>query len=289
MNAPILIQSAPIDEIGELAPEQYVGLIDEAAIECLVARIAVEGLHTPIWVRRNGNAAKTPWSVIAGRHRLLAVKRLGWTVIQIDTRADAASGVDVLHRLQVAENLDRRVLRPIERALNVMVRWRGEIGIGALDTVSKADADSRTATVCGTDERTIRRYRRLHETIIAPFPDLFPHLNAHAMGESLSAMTSIAQIKEVDSRRALIKAIIADPELRSVDEAKVRHKLSTSKGHREKTDYSRQVASILQRYKAVDIDHKRAAIADIASHSCVTALEYMIEQATAALNARNAR
>lgn len=112
----------PIVDIGELPADQYVGLIGEGAIACLEARLAVEGLRSPIWVRRNGNAAKTPWSVIAGRHRLSAAIHLCWSEIAIEQRADARSSVDDLRRLQVAENLDRRVLRAVERALNLMCR-----------------------------------------------------------------------------------------------------------------------------------------------------------------------
>lgn len=113
----------PVAQIGELAPDDYVGLIDDTAVECLKARFAAEGQHTPIWVRQNGNAAKMRFSVVCGRHRLRAAKALGWNEIQIEVRADMHSTRADLVALQVIENLDRRVLRPIERAKFIMVRW----------------------------------------------------------------------------------------------------------------------------------------------------------------------
>lgn len=313
MSGDRTILRAPINEIGELPADQYVGLIDEAAIACLEARLAAEGLKAPIWVRRNGNAAKTRWSVIAGRHRLRAAMRLGWGEIAIEERADARSSVEELRALQVTENLDRRVLRPIERALNLNVRrqeakksvipsapesqqaaaaierWSASATVADARPGSETLIDEATAAACGVSLRTIKSYRTLHAAIIEPFPDLFAALNAHRLGESLTAMTRITQEKKVDQRRAIIEAIIADPDMPSVDEARVRLELSTPKGHREKTDYNRQVASILQKYRAVDLDRKRAVIADLASHSCDTALEYMIETATAVLAERNRR
>lgn len=54
----------PIEQIGELAPDDYVGLIDDQAVEHLKLRLAAEGQHMPIWVRQNGNAAKMPYSVV---------------------------------------------------------------------------------------------------------------------------------------------------------------------------------------------------------------------------------
>lgn len=51
-------QLIPISDIGELKAEEYVGLIDRAAIECLKVRLEADGLLTPIWVRKNGNAKK---------------------------------------------------------------------------------------------------------------------------------------------------------------------------------------------------------------------------------------
>lgn len=226
-------------------------MIDDAAIECLSVRLAVEPLLTPIWVRRNGNAAATRWSVIAGRHRLRAAKRLGWTEISAVQHADASSGPDELRALQVAENLDRRVLRPIERACNIMERWRAaakellpsevhnqqsraiRMRWHGLATVADTDvADAATASACSMSARSVRRYRQLHEALVVPFPDLFAPLNGHALGESLSAMTRIAQLKQPEARQKAIEMVLSRSDWQSMDEVMVAAGLAMSTGNR---------------------------------------------------------
>lgn len=234
----------PIDAIGELDPEDYVGLIDEDAVACLSARLAAEGLHTPIWVRRNGNAAPKRWSVVCGRHRLLAATKLGWTEINAEERADPSSTREELRRLQVVENLDRRDLRPIERARFVMERWREAAArivpsvaanqqsqairmrwtaweaISHTPESNRRAVDEATAADCGgKTDRWVRIYRRLYETIIVPFPDLVEALNAHQLGASLSAMNRIATIRNEASRLKGIKSVLSRPEWQSIDEA----------------------------------------------------------------------
>lgn len=114
----------PIDQIGELKPGEILGLIDAEAIDALVARLPIDGLQTPIWVRRNGNARKgEPFSVVAGRHRLRAARALGWSEIEAEVRAGPSSKPSDLKTLQLIENIDRRVPRPIELACFIMARW----------------------------------------------------------------------------------------------------------------------------------------------------------------------
>lgn len=211
--------SLPIDEIGELDPADYVGLIDDAAIKCLEARLQIEGLETPIWVRRNGNAGEKRYSVIAGRHRLCAARALGWTAIAAEQKAGPDSDGEELRRLQLVENLDRRTPRPIELALNIMERWRqaaatlpaNEPGnqqsrairarwdvfaaVANTPMAARASIDQVTAAACGVSVRKVQVYRRLFETLVAPFPDHFARINAHPLGESLSAMTQLAALR----------------------------------------------------------------------------------------------
>lgn len=181
----------PIADIGELPADHYVGLIDDGAVACLTARFAAEGLLTPIWVRRNGNAAKNPWSVIAGRHRLRAAVQLGWAEIAAEERAGPDSTPDQLRCLQIAENLDRPVLRPIERACYLMERWR-EAATRIVPSVAhnqQSDAirqrwsasatiantaagdvqavDEAAAAACGElKARTVRLYRKLYVAVV---------------------------------------------------------------------------------------------------------------------------
>lgn len=47
----------------------------------LGASIAAEGQHDPIHVKRNGNAAKLPWTLVAGLHRMRGAELAGLTTI----------------------------------------------------------------------------------------------------------------------------------------------------------------------------------------------------------------
>ena len=231
MTIGLSAMSLPIADIGELDADAYVGLIDEAAVSCLVARLALECLKTPIWVRRNGNKAPFPYSVVAGRHRLRAARALGWETILAEEKAGPKSTIEDLRALQLVENLDRRTLRPIEQALNIVERWRQAASllpnheatnqqgraimerwaefaaVANTPAPAKSAIDEACANACGISVRKVQMYRRIFETIVVPFPDHFALLNAHPLGESLSAMTQLASLK-LDSRHQQRRAAI---------------------------------------------------------------------------------
>lgn len=275
-------QSLPIASIGELEPEDYVGLIDDDAVACLSVRLAIEGLQTSIWVRHNGDEAAMPWSVIAGRHRLRAAIQLGWTEISAEQRADENSAPADLRRLQIVENLDRRDLRPIERALFVMERW-SEAAQRVIPTAPKNqqsqairarwsvwDAcsqtslndrrliDEATAADCGgKTDRWVRTYRRLYETIIFPFPELSARLNAHSLGKSQSAMNRLATVPDKQRQRA-IETVLSNPDWKTIDEALAAAKIGASRGFR--VDQDRPDAVLLDAWSKAPRKAQRAHV-----------------------------
>lgn len=229
----------PIEQIGELAPDDYVGLIDDQAVEHLKLRLAAEDQHMPIWVRQNGNAAKMPYSVICGRHRLRAAKALGWQEIAVEVRADMHSTRAQLKSMQLIENLDRRVLRPIERACFIMERWlkeaeklqeaapksqqqqairkRWDVLAETANTsgVARGAADEATAKIVDESAKNVRVYRSLYEKLVVPFPHEFDRINSHPFGENLTILGRIAGIpyapEKGDNRRASAIAALLDP------------------------------------------------------------------------------
>ena len=233
----------PIAEIGELDAASYVGFILDDAVTHLAARMAAEGQHNPIWVRKNGPANKKGrYSVIAGRHRLRAAKVLGWTEIAAEVRAGPDSDVPTLKRLQLAENLDRRVLRPIERACFIMERWaeaardltrseptsqqsrairaRWSVSDKMPDTQTddREQVDKATADSVGLRSETVRRYRKIFQKIVIELPDLFDRLNSHPFGESFSDMRQIASVKPIDTRRLVAEKLLSSTDWKSMDE-----------------------------------------------------------------------
>lgn len=275
-----------IADIGELPHEAYVGVIDRDAIECLKVRLQAEGLHTPIWVRKNGNAAKgETFSVIAGRHRRIAAIELGWTEIAAEVRAGPDSNTVDLRALQLIENLDRRTLRPIERACFIMERWTAAARTfesskpksqqrdaisrrwSVLATVANTLADDRaaiddaTAALASEAPRTIRRYRTLFEKLVAPFPDQFPLINAHPLGESLSAMTTLAAVRlngppvACDNRRAAVAMLLSRTDWPNMQAVLIAANLAHDTGR--KADKKEGGAELFARWRSLPpIDRK---------------------------------
>lgn len=289
MTADRVVMCLPIAEIGELETSLYVGLIDDDAVACLSVRLAVEGLLAPIWVRRNGNAAKTRWSVVAGRHRLRAAVGLGWTEIAAEERASSTSDAGELRRLQTAENLDRRDLRPIERACFIMDRWREaaeKVAPSApvnqqsrairnrwsvLEAISntpvgdRGEVDQAVGEACGgKSDRWVRTYRQLYETIVVGLPDLYARLNAHPLGESLSAMSRLAKLRVEEGRRKAADAILSRDDWQSIDQALSASGIAASTGTR--VDPNRLGAVMMDAWSRMPPHGRRAHVEWLVEH-----------------------
>ncbi len=117
------ILSLPIAEI-EVGERIGFFNIDHAAR--LSISMAAEGQHSPIHVKRNGNAAKRKWKLVAGLHRLRGAEAIPWTHIDAVQVADASASASELRRLELSENVDHRHRRPIERAILMVAHGRLE-------------------------------------------------------------------------------------------------------------------------------------------------------------------
>lgn len=112
--------------IAEIEVGERIGFfnIDHAAR--LGISIAAEGQHSPIHVKRNGNAAKRKWKLVAGLHRLRGAEAIPWTHIDAVQVADASASASELRRLELSENVDHRHRRPIERSILMAAHGRLE-------------------------------------------------------------------------------------------------------------------------------------------------------------------
>lgn len=111
-----------VDQVLELDPatievsdDSRIGFFFPEKAEAYAVLIAANGQRDPIKVRRNGSRAKFPWTLVAGRHRHAACVIAGIKVRAIEVKGDA----DELRAVQASENLDRRELAPLERAMFV--------------------------------------------------------------------------------------------------------------------------------------------------------------------------
>ena len=212
--------------------------------------IASVGQRDPIKVQRNPQAGGPAWKLVVGRHRLEGVRLEGLPLVQaIEVFGDAAT----LREMEASENLHRRPLAPIERAMFVFELCRAaqervaaEHGnltqqqLGAAARWAKvrdgqaladqalqdeaADAGDKMSSAYGWQEsvaealdlgpRTIKRSLRLYRLVIEPFPDLIEALAKHpVVGENDKQLRDIADLPGENQRRAVIEALLADPEL----------------------------------------------------------------------------
>ncbi|WP_320194707.1 ParB/RepB/Spo0J family partition protein [Agrobacterium rosae] len=78
-----------------------------------------EGQITPITIRRTpaANKGKTPFTLVAGAHRITAANYIGWQ--EIDAVIVDADKADA-QLMEIAENLHRLDLKPLDRAMFVI-------------------------------------------------------------------------------------------------------------------------------------------------------------------------
>lgn len=89
--------------------------IDEEHALAIAASMEERGLINPITVRStpNQNGGKTPFTLVAGGHRLFGAKHLGWE--EVDAMMVAADASEAV-LIEISENLIRNDLSALDRA-----------------------------------------------------------------------------------------------------------------------------------------------------------------------------
>ena len=246
-NAEVLM--IDVDQVDPDLPGR-IGLFYPAKAEALAVLIAAHGQNDPIKVVKRGNAAKTDWKLVAGLHRLEACRIAGVEVAAIEVLpGNALSKFDAnnLRDIQASENMDRRELAPLERAMFVhavadaaKARAFAKYGVDndkALAAKAKAhnirfsdvqDADNQafsagdnlssaygwseeTAEACGLGPRDLQRSLRIFRCIIAPNRDLIDAFKDHPVAKTANDLLDICKLKDNVIRRRVIEALIAGP------------------------------------------------------------------------------
>lgn len=83
--------------------------LDQATVELIAASLPIDGLRNAIEVRKVGKR----YHLIAGGHRLEAVRYLGWEQVPAIVKKVGALEARLL---EIDENLFRRELSPLDRA-----------------------------------------------------------------------------------------------------------------------------------------------------------------------------
>lgn len=241
--------------IADIAVGDRIGFYNEAHAQRLGASIAANGQHAPIHVRRNGNAAKQRWTLIAGLHRLRGAESAGLTEMQAIQLADAKASDADMRRLELAENLAHRHRRPIERAIMMAEYGRleeavdhpGHVGetqqsrgarvrhSAAVTVTGAPDWRKRTADAFDVSVSTLERHQRLYRAICVEMSDLAQALNDHPLGVSLRGMCELTALPLDDlhdTRRRFVEALLKRDHWKSVKQAMVALGFKDSNGNR---------------------------------------------------------
>ena len=275
----------PADQIlwidpAEIEVRNRVGFYFPDKAVALGRLIASVGQRDPIKVIKNSKNRLQPWRLVVGRHRLEGVLLEDLRQIQaIEVFGDQAAMRD----MEASENLHRRPLAPIERAMFVhalceaardrfasehgdlsnqqaaiKLRWArvraGEIRAEQAiqdesnDTADKMSAvfgwQESAADALGLDARTIRRSLEIYRLLVEPFPDLIRALADHpVVGENGAQLRAIAAVKDEAQRRAVIEALLGNSEL-SADEARVAVGIDSPKGAAEQPVHQKYVNAV---------------------------------------------
>lgn len=239
-----------IDPADVFVPER-IGFLHEDKAIAFGRLMATSGQRDPIKVK--ARKGKQPWKLVTGRHRLRGAEIEGITVWAIEVFGEDED----LAELEASENLHRRPLLPIERAMfghalcqaarDRLAREHGDLTQQQLaaksrwdkvrarqmraeqalrdesdDTADKMSAvygwQESAADALNLGKREIRRALTIYRLIVEPFPELAEPLSKHpVVGENASQLKEIAGVPEESARRAVIEMLLADPELSATD------------------------------------------------------------------------
>lgn len=220
-----------------------IGLFYPAKAEALGYLMQRDGQNDPIKVVLIKASSAYRYRLVSGLHRLKGCLSAG-----IKVAAVVIGDTDDLRGIQASENVDRRELEPLERAMFVhavvtrvkvqLAAQHGDISQHALAgkaralraqeterDIAKEDVaaardnlslaygwNEQTAEACGLGVRDIKRSMRIYRCIVEPCRDLIDAFKDHPVAKNASALKVIAAEKTASTRRRIIEALIGDVE-----------------------------------------------------------------------------
>ena len=182
-----------VDQVLELDPatievsdDSRIGFFFPEKAEAYAVLMAANGQRDPIKVRRNGNRAQFPWTLVAGRHRHAGCVIAGMKVRAIEAKGDA----DALRAVQASENLDRRDLAPLEKAM--FVAATADAAKARLKSLHGGKSQQQIAIEqrwngeeAGSEIRSVKMTDRMDKVQFTPVEKA--DAEAEAIGEALSS------------------------------------------------------------------------------------------------------
>ena len=279
----------------ELSPDhvdegERIGFLHEDKAAALGRTMAVFGQRDPIKVVANPKNPEKPWRLVTGMHRLIGARIEGLTVFAIEVTGKPEDLAD----LEASENLHRRPLGPIERAmfvqslcqaaqeriarqhgdlkqqqLAIRARWqrvtaREITAAQALqdesdDTGAKMDLvygwQDSAADALGLGRSSIKRAKRIYRLLVEPFPELIEALAKHpVVGENESQLRALADIQDERLRRRTIEMLLADPEI-GTDDARIL--AGVDKAVRPPMPHEKHLNAMQGAWSRLGVGHKR--------------------------------
>lgn len=223
-----------------------IGLLWPDKAQAMGALMKRDGQNDPIKVRK-GAKGEAEWMLVAGLHRNEGAKIERLMVKAVVVKGDTLQ----LRLIEASENMHRRDLGPIEKALFVRAladvyeaqfardyggasaqeigarkRWKTERHLVQNSAETLADLEAangqeiisglygwqdKAADALGMTSRSLRDFLLIHRQIIAPLPDHYEELARHPIGQKRKTVIEIAEIGDVDNRRAVIDCLLEYP------------------------------------------------------------------------------
>jgi ParB family transcriptional regulator, chromosome partitioning protein len=235
------------DTIIEIDPNEVrysnrIGLLWPEKVEAMAALMKRDGQNDPIKVRKSVDGGG--WMLVAGLHRLEGAKLARLMVKATIVDGDALQ----LRLIEASENMHRRDLGPIEKALFVraladvyeaqFTRDYGDASPQSIgqrkrwatlnQTLAEGDADAaashsaatiaglygwqdQAAAALGMSPRSLRDSLVIHRQIIAALPTHYEWLARHPIGQKRANVMKLAEIADLDDRQNVIDCILEWP------------------------------------------------------------------------------
>ncbi|MCC6477971.1 MAG: ParB N-terminal domain-containing protein [Sphingomonadaceae bacterium] len=270
-----------------------IGLFFPAKAEALGFLMQRDGQTDPIKVTKAPSGSNYEWKLVYGLHRLRGALSAG-----IDVKAVAVEGSKAeLEAIQASENINRRELEPLERALFVhavasAAQWRvmNEHGVKSAqalggkakankvqyseiekaDEIAEAAGDNlslaygwanEAAEALGLGKRDLQRSMRIHRLIIQPFPELIDPFKDHPVAKVADSLLKIASIKDALKRKRVIEILIAGPN----DLGFAMQSAGVTDQKPEPTPYTKFSSQMLGAWSRLGTADKRRFIPDLAA------------------------
>lgn len=209
-------------EVGQIIVGKRLRPVDTEAVADLAASIAQVGLIQPIVVAKTEDADE--YTLIAGRHRLAAVKKLKWETVQCVVRTVANR--DEAQMLEIDENLSRKELSAAEEAAQIKLRkdlWERIAAASGKKLTGKGKQKAEMSTrelakKTGKSKDTIARGLKRGKELADDLEDITG--TSLDKGEELDALVKVKKVSPQKARQV-------------IDDAKAGKKVSAKKVAKE--------------------------------------------------------